>query len=190
MPSTPPLSRRRLLSAGAAGLSASFAGCATVSNPLAEPRFFSGGRTDIESGRPLRGGPLPGRDGPSFYAQLFTSKEAADDEIDWAVVDDIYESEFRDIDYEQSFLAVFVTDRRLSETGSFKGWCPLSAVEGDEFVFELTFEQLPPRYESGVDAALVVQFEQWLLDGASPPKRAVVELQYVYDDDPLKSCSE
>ncbi|KTG09220.1 hypothetical protein AUR64_15620 [Haloprofundus marisrubri] len=150
-------------------LSTSVAGCTEL---VTSPDFTSGASTSADSAV-LRYGPTP-TDGAPFAAKVFTTAETARSEIHWDALPEPYH-EYRDIDFSESFLAVYVTRYQVLPPGQFKGWCPLSKLDGDEFVFELKLETWPPVAGNRVQ----VQLEQWMLNGNEPPKRARVDVSLV-----------
>lgn len=93
---------------------------------------------------------------------------------------------------------MFVTDRRLAGSGEWKGWCPLTRLEGgsltadaDTFVFDVTLERWPDRnWAAGEPPEMGVVFDQWLLRGNEPPKNVRVDVSLVGADGDERTCSD
>ncbi len=163
------LSRRRLLRTGLVGTTTiSLAGCSGL---LKELRFAE--RWEMDLHRPLvEGGPTPWN-GPPLYATLVQSSAEARRAFNQRALDEYGSDEWLTLDYSNSFVAVLVSRLQLTKPGTSKGWCPRTKIDGDSFVFDLTFESWPNDYRLGEVFATV---EHWQLRGNDPPKRATVDV--------------
>lgn len=154
-------SRRAVLSSSlvaAVGL----AGCGTPLTPAFQHRYTS-----------YRDEPLVteaselSNDG--FYSTVLTSSDGAAT-IEWSALPEPTRGEFDDVDYDESFVAIFLSRRALTPPGAADGDRPRTTVEGDTFVFEFQGSKSPPPIEDG-DVLTVI--ERWTV-GVSPPSTSEI----------------
>ncbi|SFK75170.1 hypothetical protein SAMN04487950_0916 [Halogranum rubrum] len=184
-------SRRQFLTTSAAGLSGLLAGCAGFGSLTSGPEHYSdltlpAEQQFIASGPTVGDGPSDTHDGPAFAAQVFSDPDSVEEQIEWnAISMPIAQSaveEYATIDYDEQFLAVFVTTQAVTEPNENIGWCPDTSVDGDEFTFAFRLEEYPEEIRGD---RLLVFLERWDLNGHDAPTDAVTDLRI--EPDPGKS---
>ena len=164
------LTRRRFLQSCVAGTSNTvLAGCSGLVGP---PQFRSG-YVSYRDQPVVEGGPTPNT-GPPLFATVLTSRTDARNRMNWNAFPETEVNDWRDVDYSEFFVAVFISQYVITPPGAVKGGCPLGRPTGDTFTFSLGYDQWPPMAGKQVFTLL----QKWQLNGSNPPEQATIELTF------------
>ncbi|TYT61761.1 hypothetical protein [Natrialba swarupiae] len=124
-----------------------------------------------------------------FEADVFSTPEEAKDALNTGI--EPYEHRLEEtinFDPDSQFLAVCASTREFTPQGNLKGWCPRREIDGDTFVFRFPFEEWPSELEDPYVNRVILNV--WNRNMTSPPTHAAVEVQFLDDDEDIRTCSD
>jgi hypothetical protein len=168
-------SRRKLL-LGAGGATAAIIAGAAIRNAddgITFESVYSTNRFDAV----VEDGPTADS-GPAYYADVITS-EVASSRVFWERFPESAIIDYRDIDFREKFISLFVSRYWICEPGHLCAASPKSDFRDDRLVYELDTSEVDvlqsedPEYSD----SLYVEVHRWRYEGVRPPREAVIELQ-------------
>lgn len=165
-------SRRRFLQLlGITGGTALISGCNSSLSSLTGPEFDSRYTTEQPTEAVVKSN-VTTETGPPYYAALVTSQRQADEILQTEVLPQHAQSDWRSVNYEEEFVAVFLSRFDVLPNESASGSRPASSIEQERFVFSLDVSQDEFYYRNYIYTVL----EKWTRNGTDAPQEIVVEL--------------
>lgn len=128
-----------------------------------------------EDTSPFEAGPSVAR-GQPFYADIFTSRENARDQLRRETLPVNLQSSLEEIDYTSEFLAVLASTRELTSPDTIRGDVVEVSVDSDCVRFEVDIEGWPPLADFGNGRQFYVDFQVFPTAGDAIPESPVVEI--------------